>query len=222
MLRGRCTQLAALTFGLAGLLAAAPTAQGAFFEYATTVSIDSNNSPSAGILSNGLLSSSISSGGNTFTLTTQSSAVGVPHLATPTQINPLSFSEVATGTAGTVLDFNYTLTLSFQDFASPASVASDGSGSITFSGRISGTIGGGSSLFSQLSFVPNPGILPLPPSGITLSVDTPVFAAPGPNTQGSLTLTVRSVPEPGSIALLGVGLVGTFGVLRRRKLSRTA
>ena len=126
------------------------------------------------------------------------------------------------GEHGNTLDFNYTVTITFLDFASASAVASDGTGTIAFNGRIQGTIGGNASLFDQISFVPNPGAVFLAPSTTQLSVSLQGFAAPGPNNGGTLTLRVRSVPEPGSVALLCIGLVGAFGVLRRRKLSRKA
>ncbi len=69
------------------------------------------------------------------------------------------------------------------------------------------------------------------PTNFTLgNIDYTVFfkSATGPGStgtslgsvSGNVISRVRGVPEPGSIALLGMGLVGAFGIHRRRRASR--
>jgi len=220
--------IAAWALGLAGMLASAPSARAEFFEYTSTVTID--NTPGSFTPAG----SSIVNGGNTASLTTpngnninlfaQNSNASVPHQnagGPGTDIVPLEFdanSSFATETLG----FNFTLTVTVTDYAGPFDATpsvglNPNPGTFTFTGRVEGTLGDFQTNLDLISFATPTPTLAIGNATYTISLSG--IASPGLDTNGALSLhlTARPVPEPGSIALLGMGGVGALGLFLRRR-----
>ncbi|MDB5352559.1 MAG: hypothetical protein JWN86_3806 [Planctomycetota bacterium] len=135
----------------------------------------------------------------------------------------VSFVPSATNTTLTqyAVNFNYQLTI--------RDVLSGDSGLINYTGRESGFAMGGPATGSAIN---STFLFAVAPSTLTLDGKVYNFTAHQPTGPGSvggvltdgafsLNISTRAVPEPGSIALLGIGL-GGMGLIARRHLLKKA
>lgn len=124
-----------------------------------------------------------------------------------------------TGTAVDTVNFNYSVKLTFTDYASETSTAPLGTGTITVSGRLNGIIGNGQVFINNFDFATSPaGGSFTTNNGDTFTLSLPSFTRPGASNDGTLGIhVVRSVPEPASMVMLGLGGLGAVGLFRRRK-----
>lgn len=138
----------------------------------------------------------------------------------------ITLTPLATGPWSDTLGFTVTVNLAIKD------VASGITKTFTFNGTISATVsenasGAGLANFNTDPFGSQSQTQTI--GGISYQVTTvpgKQFHAPGapsglnPGEQGGYSFhvlaTTATVPEPGSMALLGIGLIGAFGVYRRR------
>jgi len=235
--------MAAWALALAGLIGVAPSAKAEFFEYRSTVTISDTSgtfTPSGATFTNGT-----TAGGNTFsTITlpdgnsvtlfgfTSGNDTTTPHLnasdpvSIGTDIAPVIVSTTNEfGTVGEDIAFNFNVTLNLTNYLNASDTSPDGTGSVTFTGRISGSIGNNAVALNLLSFVPTSTTVVVGTELYDVSFDaTSGFASPGGKNVGGISLHVfaRPVPEPGSLALLGMGGVGALGVFLRRRARASA
>jgi len=224
-------KLAAWALGVAGLLLTAPAARAEFFEFTSTITIDqTGNTPNVPGSGSGATSTFTTPGGNVVTLNALDSIQLPPRQngqGAGTDIVPLNISVGATAPMETI-DFGFTLTVTFVDYPSLfAANPTPGTSPLTFTftGRIGGSIGDFQTNLDLLSFAPPASLGQTGNIEYLVNLKVPNgFAPPGVDQDGRLTLHVRTraVPEPGSLALLGMGGAGALGMFLRRRVRASA
>jgi len=229
MIQKHAFRMAAWTLGLAGLLSsAATTARAEFFEYTTAFAISnvggSFTPTGSTIVNDGTGSTFSTPGGNVIKLIDQNSDPAIPHnngtgAGTDIvfgQIDPTSGITNPTETVG----FNYTATLTFTDYAAANSTTALGTGTVTLNGRIEGTVGDLTSNLNNLVFAPNPQTFTTS-NGTAYNIDFNSYTPPGLDNNGTFGAHVTAaVPEPSSVAMLGLGGLGALGLLRRSRKAK--
>jgi hypothetical protein len=223
--------LAAWALGVAGLLASAPSARAEYYEYTTTVTIDtaSGVTPAGSTITNNSSNASFTTAlGNQIILTGQDSANSGMHSNAQgfgSTAPVLLIQAVAGSTLENPVGFNFRVDVNIQNFTTPDAASPNATGLFTFTGRLEGPLGAGQSDIKFLNFAtPNGPSVTI--DGESYSFSLQGYSAPGTdlNTRGGLTLRViaRPVPEPGSLALMGMGGVGALGMFLRRRARATA
>ena len=187
-------------------MATGTEAQAAFgvFNFASTI-----NSPAGGV--------HVLPGGNSSFNYTTNAGNGVNGALTggaDVIIGRVDFNPGATPTTFTpyTSSFDYSVTVTDVDSGDSGAVTATG----TFQGMYVG--GGNAAVNAQLiGYTVAPSVLNL--GGTTYVISTAASAGPGSSDDlGVLRLNVQAIPEPGSMALVGVGIVGLMGLRWRRRL----
>lgn len=106
----------------------------------------------------------------------------------------------------------YTIIMNITDDASMAS------GQLTFTGTLTGTATTNSANVTNVFDNPQTQMISL--GGVDYVVTIGPYVPPGPNSsarRGAIGAHVTAIPEPGSMALLGAGLLPLTAFMRRRK-----
>jgi hypothetical protein len=233
----------ARTLGVVGLLAVATSsARAEFIEYSTTVVIDQTPgsfTPGTATFPTGF--ETITQGafvqiapfagirttnGNEVDMIALMSNPNPPHSSTILGGTDIVFAQIdASSTTNTTVTeavaFNYTFTVTIKDYTSllaPVGAVS-GTATVQFTGRLVGVIGNGAVAFTNLNFatIPSDGLV-MASNGHVFKVTPGGYTAPGTENNGSLGahISLVSVPEPASMAMLGLGGIGAVGLFRRR------
>lgn len=111
---------------------------------------------------------------------------------------------------------NYQITMDLTDVASAQS-SPPNPPSLVFSGTLTGTASAGAANIANLNTGPTSYAITLGTTPYIISLGTYTAPeAPGGNL-GAIGAHVTAVPEPGTFALLGAGLLPLLGMVRRRK-----
>lgn len=221
--------LAASTLVLAGLVASAPSARADYFEFTSTISIDTtvgSYTPAGSVIVNapgGASGSLTTPNGNQLILNALSSNQNLPRnngSGQGTDITPMNLNANSAFPTD-MIGLHFILTLTLTDYEGPLDLVPQGGTnpvSFVFNGTIGGQLGNFQSNLNLLTFVPAQVTEQVGNSIYTITLNN--FSSPGTDSDGRLSLhvTARSVPEPGSIALVGIGGVGVFGLFLRRRV----
>jgi hypothetical protein len=225
----RALQLTAFAATLSMALAIPRSeAKANFFEYSTSVAITTPISPGSVTVTPGPANTfgatetmSDQAGLNQFTFHTNSTVLASP---SPSNLNfgPITV-DAAAGTL-TTYSFGFSYILTITDFGNNPFGPSLGTGTATFSGRVDGTLGinGGipSTTLNINSLAPTFALVST--GAATFLVFNATDSDPGPSggggfIPGSISARLTAVPEPTSMALLGIGGASLWGLAQRRR-----
>jgi len=228
MTKKMVSRAAVWLLGLAGLLSLAPASKAEWFEFSTSVTLSGPTTPGGGTISGTTFNTGVD--GNKVTLNPRDSLFVNFHTNGNAPGTDIVFSGIDATSAGqsstpTNVGFNYTYVVTITDFATKTSTTPLGTGTFTITGRLQGRMGNNQVNIDNLNFAVSPATLPIGGALYTVTVNNNGgYTAPGPNFSGALGahISATAVPEPASMALVGLGGLGAFGMFRRRRAKSTA
>jgi len=228
----------ALAVIVVGLATNASTASANFFEFSSSITIGATSgiatiAPGSNVASPGTITLTTTNGSVVTFTANQRSTVAAHLNGNP---NPVTGSNANFGSVGAVpaavpvdtisIAFTYTVTITDFTAANTPLANANGTGTIQFTGLLSGDIGGGGVglQFTNVIAIPNTGV-GSPPAGIVfipsaINCLAQPYSATAPdgivNGVVAATFTATTIPEPTSMTLLGLGGIGLIGGYRRR------
>jgi len=249
MIKTQAIRLAASALGLAVLMAcAAPSAHGGYIDYVVTPSVTGVTTPGSGTTITGGTESVvqgafaqptapfsgvlISNGAGPFDdnevriiglrSNPGTPAVNANNLGTNIVIAQIDALE-SINSPNQMIDFNFKLSLAITDYTDRNRTTIIGTGTLVLNGRISGTLGDGQITIDTLVFAPTSASTTIGTDTVTVSYNGS-FTFPGEGNNGALGVRIRasSVPEPASVAMLGLGGIGAMGLFRRSRKAKAS
>ncbi|HWE40427.1 MAG TPA: PEP-CTERM sorting domain-containing protein [Isosphaeraceae bacterium] len=219
MLTNRTLSLTALAVALTLAISTDARADFGAFSYTTTVEAGTNSAFAA--------TSTATQNGVAVTF----SGVGASNLLAPTDVTfsdlAVDATNAAVGTTSITVPYKYLVSLTDHSTASPSTQTVEVTGML--SGTVTKTAGGNlsfsiSNAYDPITYmVPTVGVFPSGAEYLISTTDTPGhthYNAPGPDGSmgAAVLLSPKAVPEPASMALLGLGSLGALRLFRRRAI----